>query len=142
MKTFLLPAVVALVLTPAALAQTELSMWYHGAGEPTEATILKGIIADFNASQSDYVIALESFPQASYNDSVAAAASAGNLPDIIDVDGPVMPGWVWAGYMQPLNLSKGALDGFLSGTIGVYDGEVYSVGLWTLLSPWLHASQS
>ena len=58
------------------MAQTELTMWYHGAGEPTEAAILEGIISDFNASQSDWVIALESFPQASYNDSKIAAAAA------------------------------------------------------------------
>ena len=130
MKTLLATAVASLALAPATFAQTELSLWYHGAGEPTEAEILEGIIADFNAAQSDYVIALESFPQASYNDSVVAAATAGNLPDIIDVDGPVMPGWAWSGYLQPLNLSEDALDGFLSGAIGVYDGKVYSVGLW------------
>jgi hypothetical protein len=30
----------------------------------------------------------------------------------------------------PLTLSKGALDSFLPGTIGEWDGEIYSVGLW------------
>lgn len=111
-------------------AQEELSLWYHGAGNEVERTILMGIIEDFNASQSDYVVTLEEFPQASYNESIVAAALAGELPDIIDVDGPVMPGWAWAEYMQPLALSEGALDDFLPGAIGVWDGEVYSVGLW------------
>ena len=113
-----------------ASAQTELSLWYHGAGNVTERAILIGIIDDFNASQSDYTVALEEFPQGSYNSSIVAAALAGDLPDIIDVDGPVMPGWAWAGWMSPLNLSEGALDDFLPGAIGEWNGEVYSVGLW------------
>ncbi len=113
-----------------ASAQTELSLWYHGAGNETERSILLGIIDDFNASQSDYTVVLEEFPQESYNSSIVAAALAGDLPDIIDVDGPVMPGWAWAGYMVPLSLSEGALDGFLPGAIGEYNGEVYAVGLW------------
>ncbi|GLQ53349.1 ABC transporter substrate-binding protein [Devosia nitrariae] len=117
-------------LSGAAFAQTELSMWYHGAGSTVERELINQIISDFNASQSDWTVVLQEFPQIAYNDSVVAAAVAGNLPDIIDVDGPVMPNWAWAGYMQPLQLSEGALDGFLPGAIGEWDGEVYSVGLW------------
>jgi len=117
-------------MSTAAMAQTELSFWYHGAGNPVEREILVGIIDDFNASQADWKVVLQEFPQAAYNDSVVAAAVAGNLPDIIDVDGPVMPNWAWAGYMQPLQLSEGALDGFLPGAIGEYNDKVYSVGLW------------
>ena len=64
---------VALIATPA-LAQTELSLWYHGAGNKVEREILTGIIDDFNGSQSDWKVVLEEFPQAAYNDSVTAAA--------------------------------------------------------------------
>ncbi|MCY4020308.1 MAG: extracellular solute-binding protein [Chloroflexi bacterium] len=113
-----------------ASAQTELSLWYHGAGNPEERAVLLSVIEDFNASQSDWSVVIEEFPQGSYNSSVVAAALSGDLPDIIDVDAPVMPGWAWSGYMAPLNLSEGALDGFLPGAVGVYNGEVYAVGLW------------
>ena len=131
-KSVSLLVVVIMLITFSGLAsaQTELSLWYHGAGNETERAILIGIIDDFNASQSDYTVALEEFPQGSYNSSIVAAALAGDLPDIIDVDGPVMPGWAWAGYMAPLELSEGALDDFLPGAIGSWNGEVYSVGLW------------
>lgn len=108
----------------------ELSMWYHGAGNEVEAAILNGIVDDFNASQDEYVVVVEDFPQESYNESVVAAAVAGELPDIIDVDGPIMPNWAWAGYLAPLELSDGTLDDFLPSTIGTWQGEVYSVGLW------------
>ena len=109
---------------------TTLSLWYHGAGNDVERDIIVQIIDDFNASQDQWVVELEEFPQESYNESIRAAGLAGDLPDIIDVDGPVMPEWAWAGWMQPLNLSEGAIDDFLPGTIGEWNGEIYSVGLW------------
>jgi multiple sugar transport system substrate-binding protein len=126
MKRFALVLIALLLMVGAASAQepTTLRLWYHGAGNDVERDILLGIIDDFNASQTNWVIELEQFPQASYNESVTAAALAGTLPDIIDVDGPVMPNWAWSGYMSPLNLSEGALDGFLPGAIGMWNGEV------------------
>ena len=111
-------------------AQETLSLWYHGAGNEVEREILVGIIDDFNASQSDYVVELEEFPQGAYNESIVAAALSNDLPDIIDVDGPVMPNWAWAGYLQPLNIDESAIEGFLPGALGYWDGELYSVGLW------------
>ena len=112
------------------LAQTDLTMWYHGAGNEVESTIINKIVTDFNASQTDWKVALESFPQGAYNDSVVAAALAGNLPDILDVDGPVMPNWAWAGYMQPLVIDEAVIANFLPGTKGIWDGKLYSIGLW------------
>ncbi len=117
-------------LAGAAAAQTELSLWYHGAGNPVERDILNGIVEDFNASQGDWAVAIEQFPQAAYNDSVTAAALSGELPDILDVDGPIMPNWAWAGYLAPLEIDESKLDGFLPGVIGRWNGELYSVGLW------------
>lgn len=113
-----------------AAAQTELTMWYHGAGNEVESRIINQIVDDFNASQSDWKVVIESFPQLSYNDSVVAAALAGNLPDILDVDGPVMPNWAWSGYLQPLPIDESVIADFLPGTKGYWDGELYSVGLW------------
>ena len=113
-----------------AAAQQDISMWYHGAGGEVEGALVQQLVSDFNASQSDYKVTLESFPQISYNDSVVAAALAGNLPDIIDVDGPVMPNWAWSGYLQPLNIDESKIANFLPGTKGVWDGKLYSIGLW------------
>lgn len=129
-KTTLGALAASTMLAGAAAAQTELSLWYHGAGNEVESNILNGIIEDFNTAQSDWTVAVESFPQQSYNDSVVASALAGNLPCILDVDGPVMPNWAWAGYLQPLPISQEAIDGHLDSTIGRWDGEIYSVGLW------------
>lgn len=119
-----------MAITPV-FAQTELSLWYHGAGSANaEEALVNQLVEEFNASQSDWVVNIETFPQLAYNDAVGAAALAGELPDILDVDGPVMPNWAWAGYMQPLGIDEAKLEGFLPGTIGRWNGEVYSVGLW------------
>jgi multiple sugar transport system substrate-binding protein len=70
-----------------AMEATELSLWYHGAGNPEERAVILQIIDDFNASQDEYMVEIEDFPQENYNESIVAAALAGNLPDIIDMDG-------------------------------------------------------
>lgn len=116
--------------TQTALAQTELSMWYHGAGNEAEGRIINQIVSDFNASQDDWMVKLESFPQDSYNDSVVAGALSGNLPCIVDVDGPVMPNWAWSGYLQPLTIEQSKIDDFLPAAKGMWDDKLYSIGLW------------
>ncbi len=115
---------------PAATGPAKLTMWYHGAGNDVERKILDQIVSDFNKSQTKFVIERQDFPQKSYNDSIVAAALAKTLPDILDMDGPVMPNWAWSGYVAPLELPDGALDKFLPGAVGKWDGKVYSVGLW------------
>lgn len=129
------------LMASAAFAETELSMWYHGAGNEVESAIINQIVDDFNASQGDWKVVIESFPQESYNDSVVAAALAGNLPDIIDVDGPVMPNWAWSGYMQPLPIDESVFADFLPGPRGYWDGKLYSIGLWDAACA-LYARQS
>ncbi len=76
---------------------TKISMWSHAAGNDQEIATVKEAIADFNASQTNYEVVLEEFPQESYNDSIAAAAAANTLPCIVGVDGPIRPNWAWAG---------------------------------------------
>lgn len=123
-------ALAAMAFGGAAQAQTTLTMWDHGAGNENEIATVKQIITDFNASQKDWTVELQSFPQIAYNDSVVAGALAGNLPDILDVDGPVMPNWAWSGYMQPLQIDESLIANYLDGAKGYWDGKLYSIGLW------------
>lgn len=118
------------MLAGAASAQSKLTMWSHAAGNDVEINVLNQIIADFNASQDAFEVVFETFPQGSYNDSVVAAALAGNLPCILDVDGPVLPNWVWAGYLQPLSIDESKIENFLPGTKGKWDDKLYGIGFW------------
>ena len=134
----LLAATMASTLVLTGCAATEeasgepvkVSMWSHAAGNDQEIATVKEAITDFNASQTAYEVVLEEFPQESYNDSIAAAAASDSLPCIIDVDGPIMPNWAWAGYMQPLSIDSALEDSLLAGAKGYYKGELYSAGAW------------
>lgn len=70
-----LGAVAVTLLAGSVRAQTDLSLWYHGAGNAEERKILTGIIEDFNASQKEWRVSLQEFPQAAYNESVIATAA-------------------------------------------------------------------
>ena len=54
--------ILASALATGAAAQTELSMWYHGAGNEVESEIINRIVSDFNGSQDEWEVSLQSFP--------------------------------------------------------------------------------
>jgi multiple sugar transport system substrate-binding protein len=109
---------------------TTLTMWTHNGGNDAELAVNKKVVADFNGSQDKYKVKLQAFPQASYNDAVTAAASAKKLPCILDMDGPNVPNWAWAGYLQPLDLPDSLFANNLPSTMGKIDGKLYSFGFY------------
>jgi multiple sugar transport system substrate-binding protein len=113
-----------------ASGRTEIKMWSHSAGNPAEIEVIDKIIKEFNASQDRYAVKAEYFPQGAYNDAIVAAATAGDLPCLIDMDGPVMPNWAWAEAIVPLDLPTALTDKFLPSALGKWDGKIYSVGYW------------
>jgi len=107
-----------------------LTMWTHSAGNPAELEVYEQIIRDFNESQDQYVVEMESFPQGAYNDAIVAGAAAGDLPCLLDMDGPIVPNWAWAGYIQQLDLPPEITDRLLPTAVGTYKDEIYSAGYW------------
>jgi multiple sugar transport system substrate-binding protein len=108
----------------------ELTLWTHNAGNPAELEVIEQIVTDYNASQSKYTVKMQAFPQESYNDSVVAAATAKKLPCILDTDAPTVPNWAYAGYLTPLDLPQDMVDKQLKSTLGEYQDELYSIGLY------------
>jgi multiple sugar transport system substrate-binding protein len=113
-----------------AAGRTEIKMWSHSAGSPTEVEVIEKIIKEFNASQDRYFVSAEFFPQRAYNDAIVAAATAGDLPCLIDMDGPVMPNWAWAEAIVPLDIPTSITDKFLPSAVGRWNGKIYSIGYW------------
>jgi multiple sugar transport system substrate-binding protein len=126
--------IAGLGLTPT-LAQdkVKIDVWFH-AGEVGEGETLKGQLDKFNASQDKYAATLTEIPAKanSYNDAVAAASVSGTLPCLLDLDGPNLYNYAWAGYIIPLDkyVSKDFLADYLPSLIaqGTYDGKLYALG--------------
>ena len=124
MRNTLTLAAGLIVLAAPAAAQTELSLWYHGAGSANaEERLVNELVAEFNASQSDYVVTLETFPQLAYNDAVGgggAGQRAARHP------GRRRPGHAQLGLGRlyaALGLDAGKLEGFLPGPIGTWNAR-------------------
>ena len=105
----------------------QLTLWTHNGGNTEELAAVQSVVDAYNASQDTTTVELKSFPQASYNDSVVAAAAAGKLPCLVDIDGPNVPNWAWAKYVVPLDLSVD-LGENLPSTIGTWNDQTYAVG--------------
>ena len=111
-----------------------LKLWTHNAGNDEELASINAIVTDYNASQTQYKVEVQAFPQDSYNQSVTAAAASKNLPCILDVDAPNVPNWAWANYLSPLTGLDDTLSKFLPSTVGRYDDKIYSYGYYDVVA--------
>lgn len=133
LKRFVTLMVLAAVLVFAAgavSAQEEITLWRHISDLQPELDAYRASIEAFNASQSDYVVTWEELPSADYTEAVSAAALAGDLPCILDMDGPTVPNFAWSGNIVSLDgyMSDELLADLIPSAMGTYQGEVYSVG--------------
>jgi multiple sugar transport system substrate-binding protein len=115
---------------PAAEAIT-IDIWFHsGKGEERDA--LNAQVEDFNAMQDQYQINAIQLPEGSYNDQVNSGALAGDLPCLLDFDGPFLYNYAWSGYLRPIDdyVSEELRNDFLPSIIdqGTYAGHLYSLG--------------
>jgi len=115
---------------PAAEATT-VTVWFHS-GKGEERDVLDAQVEAFNAANPDVQIDAVRLPEGSYNDQVNAAALAGDLPCLLDFDGPFLYNYAWAGYLAPMDgyVSDELKADFLPSIIGqgTYGGNLYSLG--------------
>ena len=133
MKRFMVFLVIALllVLSVLALGKTQVKLWFHS-GRGSERDVINDQVKRFNAMQDEIEIIAIQLPEGSYNDQVQAAALANGLPDILDLDGPYVSNYAWAGYLAPLDtfMSSELKNDFLPSIIsqGLYSGKIYALG--------------
>lgn len=101
-------------------------------GQAAENDALKKIISNFESAQSKIKVNLKLFPSDQYTKAVNSAAP-GDLPDVLDFDGPTLASFVYNGKMAPL---KGSVsDATLSNQTdsitaqNTVDDAVYGVGM-------------
>lgn len=108
-----------------------LTAWAH-AGQAAERDALLALVRRFNGSHDDVRVDLTLIPEGGYNAQVQAAAAAGDLPDLLEFDGPFLYNYVWQRHLLPLAalLPQELLDDLLP-TIrlqGSYQGRLYALG--------------
>jgi multiple sugar transport system substrate-binding protein len=113
-------------------AEEAVSLWFHS-GKGEERWALDAQIEDFNkANEGKIKVEPIKLPEGSYNEQVQAAALAGDLPCILDFDGPFVYNYAWSGYLLPLDeyASEEMKADFLPSIIaqGMYGGKLYSLG--------------
>ncbi|MFP4615783.1 MAG: ABC transporter substrate-binding protein [Thiohalorhabdus sp.] len=111
-----------------------LEAWHH-AGREAERTTIREQVARFNARHEGEIhIELTLIPEGSYNAQVQAAALAGDLPDLLEFDGPNLYQYVWQGSLRPVGpLLPEAAKADLLPSIreqGAFRGRLYSVGAY------------
>lgn len=110
-----------------------LQIWAH-AGQASERRVLEDQVARYQAAHPGVALALNLIPESSYNAQVQAAAVAGDLPDLLEFDGPYLYNYVWQGQLRPLDdLLPAELVADLLPSIraqGLYRGRLYGVGTY------------
>ena len=108
-----------------------IEVWFHS-GKGEERDVLDAQVADFNAMQQEVIIDAVQLPEGTYNDQVNAGALAGDLPCLLDFDGPFLYNYAWSGYLEPIDryVSLDLKNDFLPSIInqGTYGGNLYSLG--------------
>ena len=112
-------------------APTYITVWFH-TGQPSERQTLGRQVAAFNATQRQVHVKLIDIPQAGYAAQVRSAAATGNLPDLLDFDGPDLYNYAWSGKLKPLDSCVPAsLRADLLRSIiqqGTYAGRLWGIG--------------
>jgi multiple sugar transport system substrate-binding protein len=113
-----------------------IDVWFHAGASPQRLVAQEGL-ETFNATRKDIRVELIELPEGDYNEQVQRAASgaaiAGNLPCLLDFDGPYVYSYVWSGFLLPLDdyVSQDMKDDFLPTILaqGIYqNGKLYSLG--------------
>jgi len=113
-------------------AQAEvLSVWAH-AGRADERRILQRQVSRFNEEHPEFQAQLTFLPEGSYNGQVQAAAVAGELPAVLELDGPYVANYAWQGKLRALDpiLGEKLHDDLLPSLIeqGTYRDSLYAIG--------------
>ncbi|QHT46351.1 ABC transporter substrate-binding protein [Bacillus sp. SB49] len=111
-----------------------LDFWIHQTGEDETNAYIE-LIDAFNKEHDDIHVNAEVIIDdgaSAYSDSINAALVAGNLPDVMAVDGPYVSSFADAGVIQPIDkyIDEETKGQYVDSIIqqGTYNDELYSLG--------------
>lgn len=118
-------------ITPAGIKVLE--VWAH-AGQAAERQVLQSQVTRFNQQSANIDINLIFIQERNYNAQVQAAALAGDLPDILEFDGPYLYNYIWQNHLLPLEtlLPASVINDLLPSIVeqGSLGQHLYSVGVF------------
>ncbi|MGW0821280.1 sugar ABC transporter substrate-binding protein [Streptomyces sp. NPDC002845] len=109
-----------------------ITVWFH-AGQGGELSTLQGQVEEFNAAQRQVKVELVTLPEGRpYTELVLSAAASGDLPDLLDFDGPHLYNYAWSGKLKPIDscVPEKLRDDLLPSIReqGTYAGRLWGVG--------------
>ena len=112
-------------------SQTTVDVWMHE-GQPHEREAMNAIIERFNENHEEIKAEITYIVESEYESKVATAAIAGNLPDLMDVDGPWVATWAWRGFLRPIGefFEQETVDDFVPSIVeqGTWQDKLYALG--------------
>ncbi len=111
--------------------KVQLQIWFHSQLSDTGKAVTK-LINDFNNIQNSIFVEIIYLPEGNYKEFVLAKAEKGELPDILDIDGPDLANYVWRGYIRSLDnlVNQELLSDLLPSIIkqGTINDSLYTIG--------------
>ena len=109
-----------------------ISVWAHQ-GQKSESEALQNAVKSFNSSQKKVKVELKLIPETDYTKTITAT-DAGELPDVMEFDGPTMANFVYNKKLAPIDdhvsakTLANATDA--SKAQGEIDGKHYGLGMF------------
>ena len=114
------------------VAASSITAWSPAIANSVEWQALTAAAQAFNNRQRAFRVDVQFSDVWRYDELLRNAAMSGRLPCVVATDGPLMAGYVWAGYLQALDpfVPKPLLNDVLPSIIrqGTYNGRLYSLG--------------
>lgn len=133
-KALILIAIVLAMVSPSmAQDKVEVTVWFSS-GQGPFRDAMTSVIEAFNEQSDTYEMVQIAQPSGNYNDIIASAALADDLPCVLDFDGPHTAQYVHNGWIIPIGdkIDQAVLDDMLPSIIaqGTVDGSLYSLGVF------------
>ncbi|MEW2394909.1 sugar ABC transporter substrate-binding protein [Streptomyces sp. NPDC046862] len=109
-----------------------ITVWFH-TGQSGELDTMRDQVRQFNRTQKQVRVELVALPRTpSYTALVDSAAASGDLPDLLDFDGPHLYSYAWSGKLKPIDscVPRKTLDDLLPSIRrqGTYAGRLWGIG--------------
>ena len=111
---------------------TYITAWFHDSSNTVEQRTMREQVDAFNAAEQQVQVKLITLPVGEYQEQVASAAAQGNLPDVLDFDGPNLYNYAWPGKLKPIDscVSTALREDLLPSLIqqGTYANRLWGIG--------------